>query len=315
MIRYNILFTFFRQGALWRCTHFSWRLFFPRLCLADIHVISWNLESGGSNINSLIQRLRTCDDINFYSLSEVLDQWETPLLQAVGTGESITYASILGTTGGAERLQIIFNASRYRLISSDELDDINIGGRVRATLRGRFEETSSGNQVIVIVNHLYRSNDERRHTQAARLNNWVRTQDVPVIAMGDYNFDWDVLNGDQDHDEGFDNMVQDDVFVWVRPESLIRTQCDLNYNSVLDFVFISGALRDKPHQSTILFPEADYCTSDLNNRSDHRPVYALIIESDDGQPNLRAEILQSIGALRQQLDALEELAQSIPGTP
>lgn len=39
------------------------------------------------------------------------------------------------------------------------------------------------------------------------LNEWAENQDLPVIAVGDYNFDWEVVGGDQDHDEGFDLLT------------------------------------------------------------------------------------------------------------
>lgn len=47
-----------------------------------------------------------------------------------------------------------------------------------------------------MVNHLYRSNNERRHAQAQGLNEWARSQTLPVIATGDYNFDWHFQTGD-----------------------------------------------------------------------------------------------------------------------
>lgn len=44
-----------------------------------------------------------------------------------------------------------------------------------------------------MVNHLYRGSASGRHTQSKKLNQWARSQDVPVIAVGDYNFDCDYL--------------------------------------------------------------------------------------------------------------------------
>jgi hypothetical protein len=34
------------------------------------------------------------------------------------------------------------------------------------------------------------------------LNGWARIQTLPVIAVGDYNFDWSVTNGEAGHERG-----------------------------------------------------------------------------------------------------------------
>ncbi len=63
------------------------------------------------------------------------------------------------------------------------------------------------------------------------------------MAVGDYNFDWQVNGGDTDHDAGFDALTEDNIFVWIRPATLIRTQCSA-HDSVLDFVFVAGPARE-----------------------------------------------------------------------
>ena len=153
-----------------------------------------------------------------------------------------------------------------------ELDDINIEGRVRAPLVAHLRDRESGAELLFMVNHLYRSNAAGRHEQAELLNAWGREQDLPVVAVGDYNFDWSVTNGDADHDAGFDGMTADGVFAWVRPAELVRTQCSA-HDSVLDFVFVAGPAGEWPAESTILKPEPSYCPGD-DTTSDHRPVMA-----------------------------------------
>jgi len=74
--------------------------------------------------------------------------------------------------------------------------DINVGGNVRAPLVAQLRLKPAGPEFLFMVNHLYRSNTEWRHEQARLLNAWARSQTLPVIAVGDYNFDWDVSNGD-----------------------------------------------------------------------------------------------------------------------
>ena len=73
---------------------------------------------------------------------------------------------------------------------------------------------------------------ERRHAQARLLNAWARQQmscvsnlfafarvnqqhTRPLIAMGDDNFDWDVSHGEAEHDQVYDFLTADGIFVWL----------------------------------------------------------------------------------------------------
>lgn len=64
-----------------------------------------------------------------------------------------------------------------------------IGETGRAQLWVQLRERATGIEFIVMVNHLHRSNDNIRHRQAQALNGWVAEQTLPVIAVGNYNYD------------------------------------------------------------------------------------------------------------------------------
>lgn len=127
-----------------------------------------------------------------------------------------------------------------------------------------------------MVNHLYRSRNDRRHQQATLLNEWAQTQTAPIVAVGDYNFDWDIANGESDHDQGYDNMTADGVFEWVQPATLIKTQCCPRFNSILDFVFVAGDALGWTATSEIAEIRGGYCTTNNSTESDHRPVFAFL---------------------------------------
>jgi endonuclease/exonuclease/phosphatase family metal-dependent hydrolase len=167
----------------------------------------------------------------------------------------------------------------------------------------------AGPEFLFMVNHLYRSNTDRRHEQAGLLNAWARSQTLPVIAVGDYNFDWDVSNGDTVHDRGYDLLIADGVLTWIRPPQLIRTQC--SFNNVPDFVFVAGSARQWRASSEILATQESYCPSD-QNRSDHRPVLAMFELAPDGQPNPRPLLLAQIQRLEAQVSALKALVEQMP---
>ena len=44
---------------------------------------------------------------------------------AAAVGENARFASVLGTTGGADRMLVVYDSQRFRLIGSEELDEID----------------------------------------------------------------------------------------------------------------------------------------------------------------------------------------------
>jgi hypothetical protein len=151
------------------------------------------------------------------------------------------------------------------------------------------------------------------------LNEWAVATDASVVAVGDYNYDWDTQNGDADHDPGYDSLVVDGVFEWVRPDDLVRTQCttrersdgavDCRYNSVLDFVFVAGDAQDWQATATIVTWENDF--PDDHFHPDHRPVMATFdiggVAPPTIDPELRRQILERLEALEREIQALRAL--------
>jgi hypothetical protein len=140
---------------------------------------------------------------------------------------------------------------------------------------------------------------------------------LPVIAVGDYNFDWNVQTGEKDHDLGYDLLTDGGAFDWVRPDSLVATQCSVNFSglpdcrfdSVLDFVFVSGQSRHWPATSEISVQPGDFPDDSLT--SDHRPVTATfqipLVAAD-----LKADLLARLTALEAEIEALRRTAEQLP---
>ncbi|GAB4526777.1 MAG: hypothetical protein OHK0046_43850 [Anaerolineae bacterium] len=289
---------------------------------APLVVVSWNVESGNADSDVIAERLAEFEDVDLWGLSEVTDQDIEDYEAASEEGENANFESLLGSTGGGDRLAILYDEGRLELVDDYELDEINYLGRVRAPLVGHFRDRDTGQEFLFMVNHLYRGNATGRHEQARLLNNWAEMQSLPVIAVGDYNFDYDPET--EARDLGFDVMVADGVYEWVRPAVLISTQCSstnnspCRFNSVLDFVFVSGIARDWVAESEIIadvFPPAD-------EASDHRPVWATFTFVVDvvtptpvvpeGEAVTRTMILERIAQLEAELQALRALVEQLP---
>ena len=272
-----------------------------------LSVIGFNVESGGADPTVVDDIIADAEGIDIWGISEVQnDQWANLFELAAEVGESADYERILGTTGGGDKLLIVYDSDRLTLLESFELSNINVGGNVRAPLVARFRVGADGDEFLFMVNHLYRSRANRRHEQAQLLNAWARAQSLPVIAVGDYNFDWSVIDGDNDHDAGYDHMTADSVFRWVRPKVLIKTQCS-NYNSVLDFVFVAGAAKSWQGDSEILEAQASYCPDDATG-SDHRPILATF---NTDSASVQEQLLERLLAVEGEVSALRQLIEQM----
>jgi endonuclease/exonuclease/phosphatase family metal-dependent hydrolase len=275
-----------------------------------LRVVGFNVESGGARPDVLDDLIAAAQGVDIWGFSEVHDVvWATLFAKAAEHGEAADFKRILGSTGASDRLLIVYNADRLDVVRHFELSRTNVGGNVRAPLVAHFRFKPAGAEFLFMVNHLYRSKAERRHEQARLLNEWARSQTLPVIAVGDYNFDWDVSNGEADHDQGYDLLIQDEIFVWIRPQRLIKTQC--SFESVLDFTFVAGDAKRWRASSEILAAHDTYCPDD-NIRSDQRPVLAMFQLSADGERTSRQLLLARIQRMEEELRALKTLVEQMP---
>jgi hypothetical protein len=283
-------------------------------------VIGWNLESGGSSSTAIDERVRRFQGVDLWGLSEVAGDATLQAFEAAAEdGEHANFQRLMSLTGCGDRLGIVFNATRLKLLRGEELHQVTYNadepqqGRChRSPLVAEFQDTRSNRRFLFMVNHLAKDDRNLRHAQGQRLNEWVQTQALPVIAVGAYNFDWSVAYGDRNHDAGFDRMVAGEHWAWVRPKTLVKSQCNPNYNSILDFVFVSMRARPFALTSEIL-QEANDCGNAAVN-PDYRPLKAefdFIGASADSGPT-RAELLQRIEALERQILELKALMQKWP---
>lgn len=276
----------------------------------SLTVVSWNVESGGSNDQTIKQRIASFQGVDLWGLSEVAGPSSASVFETgAEDGENANFEKVVGTTGGGDRLAIIFNAQRFRLVTSHELLDINEGNH-RAPLAVELQDIASNRNFLFMVNHLARGNNELRRRQATKLNAWVRTQTLPVIAVGDYNFDWDVVGGDQNHDLGYDNMINSGAWTWVRPATLVKSQCSPQFNSVLDFIFVNSLAQGWSGTSEILVEPNDCVSSPLT--SDHRPVRGIFNIGGGEPPLTRDELLRRIEEIERQLNQLKEAIRRMP---
>ncbi len=283
----------------------------PAAAQVALTVTTWNVESGGSEVKTLTSRLGSAVGVDLWGLTEVSGRWAAPFERAAAIGEGAPFKSLLGRSGGADRLAILFDVKRFELLSWFEIPVVNVGGNVRAPIVARFRDRESNVEFLFMVNHLYRSDEAARHRQARLLNTWIAGQKLPVIAVGDYNFDWDVRSNGKSRDRGYDLLTAEGRYRWVRPRRLLSTQCSrvgdgedarCRYNSILDFVFVGGPALEWPAQSWIIQHPGDF--PDTDETSDHRMVKATFTLPSASPPLTPVERWQH--KLREVSEWLEE---------
>ncbi|MFN7314386.1 MAG: endonuclease/exonuclease/phosphatase family protein [Phycisphaerae bacterium] len=289
----------------------------------DLTVVGFNVESGGADIAVLRKQVADMQGVDLWGFSEVdSEDWARELDKGAEEGENASFDVVLGASGQRDRLAIAFNTDRFELVRKVELGDINIEGKVRAPLVIQVKDREhAGLEYLFMVNHLYRGSAEGRHKQGELLNAWIRTQTLPVIAVGDYNFDYLVDGGDKgQRDQGFDNMTKDNMWTWVRPATLDTTTAPSKRRpgAVLDFVFVGNDAAKWPASSEIVKLPDEF--SDRDKTSDHRPILATFDLPGDAatqptttpkvDPAVRErelrQIDEQIERLREQLKELEE---------
>ncbi len=241
-----------------------------------VRMIAWNVESGGNDPVVISQQLSEFQGIDVICLSEV----SSANFERYAAALEGRYHEFHGDTGRADRLQIFVKRDRYEILEEKEMSQhrefVLNKGYHRSPLYVRIKDRLFGDELIVMTNHLARGNAKFRQEQAVGLREWARDQNVAVIALGDFNMDYDyrTMKGNP----AFDEMVRDNVWSWLAPNDFIDTNWsdrdgDGNDNypdSMLDLAFAAGAAKEWGIECRVVIRPDDF--PDDRSTSDHRPI-------------------------------------------
>ncbi len=245
----------------------------------EIRVVSFNIDAGfqpHAELGAITRQIAQIRGVDLWGLVEVSAEWVDPLLRAAESGADGEFAAVLGQKAGDDRLLAIYNSDKFRLVGGPvELTNLRFGRRGRSPLALPMRHLSTGTEFWFVINHLHRSNtDQRRLRQAEGLRKWAASQRLPVVAVGTYNLDFDTRSTGR-WNVSYEAITKGDVLLWVRPDVLVPTLCSDKPAHAVDFVFVAGAAKNWPRESTILEPHARYCL-DEGASSKHRPVEIVL---------------------------------------
>jgi hypothetical protein len=233
----------------------------------ELRLIAWNVESGGADPETVSEDITDLDGYDVWGLSEVDQDDAEMYAEAAAEGEWNNVEYVLGTTGGNDRLLIMWNPAKVRMIEALELMEFR-AQTGRAPLVVKLQELPNGPQFWFMLNHLHRGSPAKRMEQTLGVRGWMSEQTTPVFAMGDWNYDYAIPNGPGN--PAFNAMSEAVDLRWIRPPEFVRTQS--SFNSVLDMLWINQEALAWNPRSKIIQRSTDFQPVQL--RSDHRPVDA-----------------------------------------
>ncbi len=244
----------------------------------SIRLLCWNIESGGSDPQIIVEQVKSLGAYDVYAFTEFLPEAEPLFLEVLGAD----YELVMSRSGRNDRLVIAFDKRKFDLIKVFELKEINHKNRYRAPLVVQLKERNSGIEFNVMNNHLARGKERVRVIQAEQLVQWAREQLLPTVALGDYNLDYVFATGKGN--SAFAPMIKDGVWKWVQPVDLIDTNwfdnpqspdgLDDYPGSILDFAFVTGPAKDWEAICKVIVRDGDF--PDDERTSDHRPFELTI---------------------------------------
>ena len=134
-----------------------------------LRVMSWNVESGGTDPATIAKELAELGRHDVFALQEVHPRDADRYGQAIRTAYGKQYRYLFSQTGGSDRLLLAFDSARLVLESITELFQhgshrLN-DWQHRSPLVATFRDTKSNERLAVVTVHLARGNAELRTEQ------------------------------------------------------------------------------------------------------------------------------------------------------
>jgi hypothetical protein len=277
----------------------------------EFRVLAWNVESNrpaqppvsdaaviGGQLTELLRAPATRAQVIALSEVEPKTVWTYRAAVAEGLGGEVDFVtSASGGFADADSLMLVVDARRFRIDEvielhryagiktnfavDDEGSSEHGNTRGRSPLIARLHDLVGGGDFWVIVNHLARGENDLRTDQARALRRWAADRREPVIAAGDFNFDYEFSSAKGN--PAFDAMLEEGTWTWLKPDPLVDSNwsedrkrlgpgVDSYPGSILDFVFVANGAKQWLGESDVIVRPGDF--PDDDKTSDHRPIIA-----------------------------------------
>jgi endonuclease/exonuclease/phosphatase family metal-dependent hydrolase len=292
------------------CSLLTWFLLTAPTFADNFQILAWNVESNRPNqppvsdtatiASELTQMMRAKEtQAAIVALSEVDPKSFDAFQKAVAEGLGTEVDYVTSASGGfqdSDSLMLIVDKKRFEIHDVIELhryagiranfnitdpkDDEFGALRARSPLAVKLLDKTNQEKFWVIVNHLARGEADLRTEQAKMLRTWAADHQEPIVAVGDFNFDFDFKT--QQGNDGFKAMLETDTWNWLKPDPLVDSnwaddrrappgqRVDRYPDSILDFAFVANRAKDWKGESDVVVRPNDF--PDTEKTSDHRPM-------------------------------------------
>jgi hypothetical protein len=245
---------------------------------AQFTLVSWNVDSGGADPQVAALWISEMKGVALWGLCEVRnDIWAKLFEEAADGVEPGRFIRILSPTGGSDRSCILYDKTQFDCLGWFELSwaghpwyrrELYLRPGLVAHLRHRATRQA----LYFMVNRFYETAADK---QAAALSEWAGRQDIPVLAVGTYDFEYrpEAQLSSAAGRRGDPALTDTGVFRWLMPDNPIPTVSRGGQGVSDDFVFLADRQHRLTGRSEVIVPPDDL-PSDL--MPDHRPVSATI---------------------------------------
>jgi hypothetical protein len=246
----------------------------------SFRILAWNIESEGADIDVIAEQVVAMDRYDLYGFTEVRPQEWGAIKDALGDGYVFWYSK----TGYNDRTAYAISKERFEVIKKYEMgkfgDIILNPGNYRSPHVYELRDRKTDTEFAIVLNHLARGKEEIRQRQAEGIRQWAASMTIPVIAIGDYNFDY--VFATEKGNKAFDIFMSDDTWTWVKPDLLVDSNwfdgdhdgIDDFPGSILDFAFVAGDAKAWNPKSRVIVRDGDF--PDDERTSDHRPIELIV---------------------------------------
>lgn len=286
----------------------------PQVLSNRFTVVSWNVDSNQPDPHLPALYISQMQGVDLWGLAGVRNAWWAEMFRdAAAENERPGVTGHLSPTGGSNRLLILYDPRMFDLITTFELDWEGEPWRtpyvaLRPALVAQLRHLGTGQEFFFLVNSLH---PDWAAQQAEKLAKWIRRQNLPVIAVGTYWFQYNL--GSQPlrcrGQAGLSTLLADGV-QWIRPVELVQTY-DGPCDTIEDFIFLANDAGRVYGQSRIMVGPGGFSGRSLTGS--HRPLRTtLTIVSSTPEAELQRRIHQRLLRVEAELDELEALIRRLP---
>ncbi len=249
-------------------------------------LISWNVDSGGADPHVVASRISEMKGVDLWGFCRVRDEsWARLFAQAAGGMDSGRFIRIVSPTAGSDRSCILYDKTQFDCLGSWEFSwagqpwySRELG--LRPGLVAHLQHRTTGQELYFMVNWLHGPTADK---QASILTEWAADQDIPIIAVGTYDFEYRTENlmSSPTTRRGYPTLTAGGVFQWLMPDNPVPTVLRGDLGVIDDFVLLADKERKLTGRSLVIVQPDDFPDSNLT--PDHRPVSATLTVRTTGE--------------------------------